>query len=130
MATDRIGQLLETERVLLDVLNAIDARDLDMLTGARDRLGAARAVVWAVRSEAQGDAPIAIVVNGREHVVSAGRLVTYEVLVELAGLAGHPSVVYHWRGAGDHARSGVLRPGAVLEIAQRMRIDVAHTGGA
>lgn len=55
---------------------------------------------------------------------------SYEKIVELAGLTGQPSMTYHVRISGDTVRQGTLIAGESLELAHGMRISVVHTGNA
>jgi len=65
--------------------------------------------------------------HGREPVT-----VTYDEIVELAGMPGTPTVTYAAkRNNGDTMRSGTMYPGCKpLELSHTMRFTVVHTGGA
>lgn len=56
--------------------------------------------------------------------------ITYEQIVELAGLTGAPTMTYHAKINGDTVRQGTLIAGESLELAHGMRISVVHTGNA
>lgn len=71
---------------------------------------------------------IDIIVNGKTHQVKAG--LSYEELVELAGLpSGHIySITY--RGPITWSSSGILAPGQHIVVMEGTIFNVFHTGSA
>lgn len=69
-----------------------------------------------------------ILINGEAHTVGP-EPISYERLVEMAGMTGHPSMVYHWR-LDDISRSGMVYKGRYLQPMSQMKITVVHTGDA
>lgn len=68
-------------------------------------------------------------INGKYVDVSGLETLTFASVVELAGMKGHPSII--WRVAGESAReSGTLLPGAWIATRDGMIIDCVHTGNA
>lgn len=73
----------------------------------------------------------AILVNGAEYTLLADTPLTYEHLVTLAGLRGHPTVVYHQSRPGGWVRSGSLHKGQTMSDMQPgTHFTVCHTGNA
>lgn len=71
---------------------------------------------------------IRIVINGEERYTGA-RSLSYEWVVSLAWMSGHPTVTYSGPRHGDTQRSGTMHPGcADLEIEDGMIFNIAHTG--
>jgi len=69
-------------------------------------------------------------VNGKP-MEATGETVSYEYIVELAGMTGYPTVTYSGPRKGDMRRSGEMHmgcPPVVLEPG--MIFNVCHTGNA
>jgi hypothetical protein len=72
-----------------------------------------------------------VAVNGTERWLRQSESpMTYEQIVELAGLTGQPTMTYHVRIDSDTVRQGTLIAGESRELAHGMRISVVHTGNA
>jgi len=70
-------------------------------------------------------------VNGDEHTLLADTPLTYEHVVVLAGLTGHPTVVFHQSRPGGWVRTGTLAPGETMrDLRPGTRFTVCHTGNA
>jgi hypothetical protein len=77
-----------------------------------------------------------IIVNGREVEVEEGEL-SYEKIVELAGMSGNPSVTFRAKATdshGNHWETGkAMSPGTTVNInieMTRVVANCAHTGNA
>lgn len=71
-----------------------------------------------------------ISINGKSFTV-VGSAISYEKVVELAGLKGSPSVVYHAPRQGDLHRDGIMHPGcAPVLLEESLRFECVHTGNA
>jgi hypothetical protein len=72
-----------------------------------------------------------VTINGTEHWLrQSDSPMTYERIVELAGLTGQPTMTYHVRVSKDTIRQGTLIAGESIELAHGMRISTVHTGNA
>lgn len=72
-----------------------------------------------------------VTINGTERWLRQSESpMTYERIVELAGLTGQPTMTYHVRITSDTVRQGTLIAGESLELAHGMRISAVHTGNA
>ena len=69
-----------------------------------------------------------ITINGTKHVV--GGSVSYEQLVQLAGMKGSPSIAYSGPRTGDTRREGTVHIGQSITTQQGMNFTVIHTGNA
>lgn len=70
-----------------------------------------------------------IILNGKTCDVDAH--LSYEQVVELAGLTGHPTVTYRGKRQGDSCREGEMHTGCnILHIEDGMIFNVMHTGNA
>jgi len=78
---------------------------------------------WPKREEDQPT--YTLLINGRQHDTKA-QVLSYDELVELAGLTGFPSVT--WRMKCGH--SGILAPGEQVTTIGDLVINVCHTDGA
>lgn len=77
-------------------------------------------------SENMGDE---ITING-EKTLWAAPEISYEQLVELAGMKGTPSAMYEGPRHGDSQRSGIMHPGKIVAVEDGMHFSVAHTNNA
>lgn len=71
-------------------------------------------------------------VNGREVEVEEGTL-SYEKIVELAGMSGNPSVIVHAKAALGLELNRSLTPGTTVTLTSdmtRIVANCAHTGNA
>ncbi len=60
-----------------------------------------------------------------------GSQISYEKVVQLAGMTGHPSVTYRGPRNGDSQRSGIMHPGCkAVELDEGMVFNAQHTGNA
>lgn len=71
---------------------------------------------------------ITIVVNGLQLKVTKPTL-TYETIVEVAGLKGTPSCTYSGEGQ-VYRLQGILAPGESVKLVEGMVFSVAHTNNA
>lgn len=67
-----------------------------------------------------------IILNGTPVLIEDVETMSYEELVELAGLKGYPTAVYSWRGP-DGTTSGSLWPGKTVKPREGMIFSVVHT---
>lgn len=73
---------------------------------------------------------IKITINGSECYKGARRI-SYSDIVRLAGMRGHPTVVYQGPKHGDIQRQGTMYVGCEdLEIEDGMIFTVTHTGNS
>lgn len=86
-------------------------------------------VALSVGNPSEAERPdCAVDINGEAHVARGGVL-TYEQVVELAGLRGTPSVVFS--NADQDPRSGILAPGdGPVRVKDDTHITAVHTGNA
>lgn len=72
---------------------------------------------------------VVITINGVEKffVPVNSPMMTYEELVELAGMTGEPSMTF---SSKKPLLQGMLSPGSTVEAFEGMVINVAHTGSA
>lgn len=64
-----------------------------------------------------------IILNGRK--TDADGEMSYDALVGLAKLTGHPTLTFKDRESG---RGGTVHTGQVLKLAEGMVINIIHTG--
>ena len=83
---------------------------------------------WAMDPPAP--ALVGITVNGHEIGVPHGEPLTYERILELANMAGSPSMTYRSRRTGDEQRSGCLWPAQQIVPEPGMIFNVADTSSA
>lgn len=69
-----------------------------------------------------------IVINGTKMTTEATTL-SYEEVLQLAGLRGNPTTVYSYRNSKDHS-GRFLNPGKSVDVWDGLSIDCCHTGNA
>jgi len=79
------------------------------------------------RIHAFGPLEFVIMVNGEHKRLKEPRL-SYEQLVELAGLTGNPSCTYGY--IGEQNAGGIFCPGDTLQIVGNEHFSIVHTGNA
>lgn len=70
-----------------------------------------------------------VTINGKVHETIEGNEATYEHLVHVAGMTGHPSMTVSW--SDGRVQSGcILSSGQSIALRDGMVISVCHTGNA
>jgi hypothetical protein len=84
--------------------------------------------VGHLRGQAKVIPEVDVTINGEKRKIIADAAATYEHLVDLAGMTGHPSMAIRF---GDRGRKGkILAPGEAVELDNGAAVDVVHTGNA
>lgn len=114
---------VELQRKLAEV-----AEKLDAVT--KTQRSEAKAPPAGVHVEDASLARVLVVVNGVSQYIDKSDI-TYEEIVALCNLSGHPTVTYAARRVGDTRRSGEMHVGsAPLKLEDGMVINAIHTGNA
>jgi hypothetical protein len=75
------------------------------------------------------ESEIGIIVNGSPKMISAN-WVTYDAIVQLAGLVPLDDYSITYRGGPARYREGILAKGQSVELLPHMVFNVMHTGNA
>lgn len=70
-----------------------------------------------------------IIINGTGHEIEKAVL-TYEEIRDLAGLEGHPTMVFHGKQSNGNKVGGSLIAGREIGLVEGMIFSVVHTGNA
>lgn len=106
------------------------ARRREAQRGPSPKVEEARACARAMREWATRPAisEVNVLINTTPKKLPAG-VITYEQLVDLAGMKGTPTVTFHAKH-GRMQYSGCPAPGDSFVASEGMRISITHTGNA